>query len=286
MANAMRDQRTMLRGGSGPRAARANRRSGRGKFVNFYEDLGISTTPEKAQAIREEEARFQSVASEQRGKIADAQGKLGAAQGQLKEFKGETPDVKSAVDDAYSKVQKSWVPVKVAEPRLYQGTGNLDSGYKDAIRRKTGADERGVISTYRLPQEQVDALNESSSISSQWEDGSLVVYDRVRIPGDSSPEDIYYPGTMNNAIKDLTSNVETKLRDALTDEVGSALTTRSENISEQEGMLGEYQGQISGAQAELSAAEQRREDQWAAIRGDQEQRLENMRKIFENLEVS
>lgn len=111
-------------------------REGRGQFVNYYEDLGLSTTPESATAIRDEEATFQSQLKEEKGNIATATSALKDAQSKLSQAKSSLMNYDQAMDHAWNsfKSQTPYTTVTVKgigqEP---DRTYSFPTQYKDYV---------------------------------------------------------------------------------------------------------------------------------------------------------
>ena len=94
----LRGRRDTIDTGSGEKRVNTRMpiRTGRGSFVNYYEDLGISTSPELAENIRKEEEEFQekikinkALAEKQRQTNASSASTLASTQSQLNKAKTE-----------------------------------------------------------------------------------------------------------------------------------------------------------------------------------------------------
>lgn len=251
----------------GGRAAHTSR----GSFVNYYDDLKISTTPEQARKVREEEAAFNTQVGELKGKIDSSRSTLDqqrtAAQSKIDAAASKIPDVpgyKEALSSAWSQTKKTFVPIRVVSNGKIEGT-------------------------YMLPKEAAENLAKEKGITTSWANGGFNVDVRVqggRIRG----------AELHKALGDATNSVYNKFVTSVTPKLTESIKSAKGQVSQAQGVLKGAQNQlneqytaasseIATAQGALDAKTAARNMQWETIRDNYEKKKATIAQIFANMKV-
>lgn len=242
----------------------------RGNFVNYYDDLKISTTPEGAGKIREEEAAFkkelaarQKEVNRQRS-LVEAQ--YAAGQEQLAAAYGNLPDIpgyKEALADSWKKAKGSFVPIRVVSNGQIEGT-------------------------YMLPKEAAESLAKEKGLTTSWANGGFNVDVRAqgRVRG----------AELHTALGEATNSVYNKFVTEATPKITSALKSAKGELSSAQGVLKGAESSLneqytaassslSAAEAALAATKAKRAMEWKNIRETYEKKKETIAQIFSNMKV-
>lgn len=266
----------------------------RGSFVNFYDDLGISSTAEGAEKIRGDEAKFQGQLASERAKLRKAQSQASSAQAQLNKARGQVdtsfkqtqaqlnaakaqiPGFDTAIKKAWSSTQKGFVPVRIVDP----------SGKK-------------VEATYMLPKEAISQIAKSTdgfeqkfvddgknyNISSRHASGKIAgqeLHDALR----GASQDVY-----GAFVKQASPSVAKQLGYSVAQLNAATQSSQSQfdkaygTIGKQQSQLDSAKSQIAASQGLLSGTEKAREDMWTDVRGKYQQKKDTLRELFSNLKV-
>lgn len=252
---------------TGGRTAHMNR----GNFVNYYDDLKISTTPEKARVLREEETAFNTQVGEIKAKIGKSKSLLeqqkAAGQAKIDAAAGKIPDVpgyKEALDQAWQSTKKTFVPIRVVSNGKIEGT-------------------------YMLPKEAAENLAKEKGITTSWANGGFNVDVRVqggRIRG----------AELHKALGDATNSVYNKFVTSVTPKLTESIKSAKGQVSQAQGVLQGAQKQlneqytsasseIAAAQGSLDAKTAARNMQWETIRDNYEKKKATIAQIFANMKV-
>jgi len=234
--------------GTGQRAEHLSR----GQFVNYYEDLGFSATPEGAKQIRADEAKFQSNIKESQSDINAAQKEVDAANARLDAEAAKLPGFDDALATGWKEAQGGFVTIFVGTP------GNIEGKYK-------------------LPKESVPNLVGSGFEVVNLGTGKWGVSPTIqgRTVGaelhqtlQNSRDSVY-----NQYVKEATPVIK---------------RTLAENSSALQGFRDEvagHQGQVDAAQSVLKGNVAAREQMWADEQGKYQGKLDTMNTIFKSLTV-
>lgn len=252
---------------AGDRATHMNR----GNFVNYYDDLKVSTTPEKARVLREEENTFNTQVGEIKQKIGKSKSLLeqqkAASQAKINAAASKIPDVpgyKEALSSAWNQTKKTFVPIRVVSNGKIEGT-------------------------YMLPKEAAENLAKEKGITTSWANGGFNVDVRVqggRIRG----------AELHKALGDATNSVYNKFVTSVTPKLTESIKSAKGQVSEAQGVLKGAQNQlneqytaasseIATAQGALDAKTAARNMQWETIRSNYEKKKETIAQIFANMNV-
>ncbi len=236
---------------------------GRGTFVNWYEDLGISTTEPAAVQIRKEEADFASKIAEREGKINEARNRVSAAQSQIdarrKEIEGvEIPELEGAVETSWNQFKSTLTPVRVI------GRGDQ------------------IEAVYYLPRETADNLiNKRGIFATYVGDNVLNVMAK-----DYRNQELHDP--LREAAISLENQYRAQAQEQIAGQLGEAYGTVNEarrKLEESQGEVSRAQGEISSAEGLLQGIKGTHQQQWNEIHSKYQQRSDKMKSILENIMV-
>lgn len=248
-----------------------DKHTNRGSFVNYYDDLKVSTTPEQARLLREEELAFHNQMGEIKGKIDSSRSSLdqqrASAQAQIDAAAGKIPDVpgyKDALDSAWQSTKKTFVPIRVVSNGKIEGT-------------------------YMLPKEAAENLAKEKGIKTSWANGGFNVDVRVqggRIRG----------AELHKALGDATNSVYNQFVTSVTPKLTSSIKDAKSQVSKAQGVLKNAQNQlneqytsasseIATAQGAVDAKTAARAMQWETIRNNYEKKKATIAQIFANMKV-
>lgn len=288
----LREQRQKVDTGRGePRVAQGRaEHQGRGAFVNFYEDLGISTVEPAAQQMRAEEKDFQAKVSTRKAEIEgyrnQYQGALSQVQGsrsqwdtannQLSEAAKNLPGLSDAVNQSWDQYRSTMAPVRVV-------SGN------------------NVEQTYYLPKDVINSLNSEAfnrgdgSYTGNWVDNGAYYNVDVRVKGQG--------GSRGQELHELLSNtygqVESQYKSRAAEQLAAQLSAANSSISNQASVLGAagiqlaanesavglYGASLSAAEGELQGTIAARQAQWDKLHERYNQRAEQMDSILSSIDV-
>lgn len=249
---------------------------GRGTFVNWYEDLGISTTQPAADKIRKEEAEYKQKVAEQEARIAEArskynqaQGQLGAAQGELSGKYNEVnsiklPELQNAVDDSWNQFKSTLLPVRIVGPG-------------DAIE-----------ATYYLPKETANNFVGKPGIFGGFVDGGVNLMVK-----NYRNQELHDP--LREAAISLETQYRTKAQEQIAKELGIAqgdinsaygqLNSTQEQLNQAASQISAYGAEVSSAEGMLQGTKKQHKQQWDEIHGKYKARSDKMKSILENIMV-
>lgn len=271
---AVRDERTMLRGSGTQRAQRASIDTGtgekrlageraghtsRGQFMDYYKDLGFSTTAQGAKDVRADEAKFQGQIKKGKAQVNEAQSAYDKAMGEVALAKGKIPtNVGKALESAYGKYSGGLTTINVVDP----------SGTK-------------IEQSYRLPKEVATKLANEKGLASAWvgDKGNVFNISTRTTDGKIVGQELHT--AMNDAVSGVKSKFYEQATPALLEQMGMA----KKSIADAEAQLAQRGGEISAAKTMLAGQQQQRDQMWSDIRGDYVKKLDTMEQIFGNFKV-
>lgn len=252
---------------------------GRGSFVNWYKDLGVSTTEPAAQQLRNDESDFQSRIAEKRAKVNEAKGQLGSAWGELGSQEaalnaaaGQVPDLGSAVQGSWDQFRSSFIPVRVIEGDTQWVGDTAAEGGGWQTKESVGA-------TYYFPKEVAESLMGQKGIVGSWSDNGFNVYARHY-----NNKDLH--SIFSSQANILESSYKEKAANQIAGQLGSAqydLSGQYAQLGEAKGTLSGYQTQVDIAEEDLNTAIAKRQAQWDELRGKQSDKLDKMNEILSGL---
>jgi hypothetical protein len=256
---------------------------GRGTFMNWYQDLGISTTEPAAKQMRTEEADFQSKVSEKRARVQEARGQLQGAWGelagqeaQLDKAKGSIPSAGKVVGDAWSNFQSSLVPIRVSEVKSVRNNDAQWGPGPDWV------DETVSTSTYYFPKDLAAKLAKEEGLKFTPNDSGGI--DIIGAYGTAKKLNQVF--TSQAAI--LESSYKEKASREYAGQVGaatSALSGQYAQLGEAKGRLSESQTQVDVAQRDLDSAVAMRQKQWDDLHNKYKGKIDKMNEIFSGLSI-
>ena len=315
MTTEIRDARETRGVLGGDQRADRNRHVDRGQYLNYYDELGFSSTAEGKDAMMAQEAEFQGGVTEQRGILGTAQssvdtGYAGVATAQseldasykagyseLQDVKFEAADPRAIADSSWNSSSHTSSLFKITtvySPEYNTRTAGGDSGnpiYDPWYNTKTS-------NTYYLPPDM------AKQVVDNFGSGTKVVGDTVYMSSDAIPgslndlnnsvhtlyntyKDTYYSTVYGEVAKanDKNRSIYDTQMAAAYDGLNTSYATGNEQLSAASSSWDTQQGEITTATNELNYAVTAREGEWTALRSDYQDKLQNMREIFGGLSI-
>jgi len=237
---------------------------GRGSFINYYEDLGISTTRPAADQIRKEEADWRSKVAEQESRVADARGKLTSAYGELGSRESQLagtklPQLNTAVDKAWGSFKSTLTPIRVIGPN-------------DTIE-----------ATYYLPKDAANTLVGQRGLFASWENDNTVLNVMAKN---------YRNAEVHEPLRSSSATLESEYRNKAQTQIAAELGIASGQLNSAANQLGAVKGELAGYDAQISQAEgalaglkQIHQKKWDDIHSKYNERSAKMQDILNSLMV-
>lgn len=264
----LRAQRESIDTGQGTQRTAGNiqreQHIGRGTFLNWYDDLGISTTRPAADQIRKEESEYKARVSEQENKLSDVRGKLSGAYSELASQESQIsgtklPQLNAAVEKAWGGFKSTLTPVRVMGPN-------------DTIE-----------ATYYLPRDAANELVGKRGLFATWVDDNKYLNVMVK---DYRNQELHDP--LRSGAATLESEYRSKAQESIAKELGiasSQLGAAANQIGEAKGTLSGYDAQISAAEGALSSVKQQHQQKWDDIHNKYNERRDKMKEILGSLSI-
>ena len=271
-----RQQRQEVDTGTGEKRIPGNRAAhmSRGNFVNFYDDLGISATPDSAKRIRADEATFKQKVGEEKGRLNEARGKYNDSLSKIQAAESELAGVESGIpgfNEAYSKAFNEYRSQNLVKTTVVSGSNNTPEG------------------TYYVPAGTLQSYAQSGMYYINEANGQAYISTKVKGFGERGAEIHQSLGTAQMQIENEFSKQAAPL---IAQQLGAAQSSFDSQMSGQLSQLndaraqvGQYGAQVSAAEAQLRATEQRRAAEWADIHAKYEKRKNTMNEIFGGFNV-
>lgn len=266
-----RAQRGALRGDGG-----RDRRRTKGQFKQYYEDAGVSTTPEAYGQWKKGEEEYRSKVASERAKIKKAQGEYSSAKGSLSSMQSELdkaqsniPGVREAIDKSWKKFEGSFVPVRVVDP----------SGTK-------------VEAVYKLPKSAIASLQKDLGGFEQKyvEDGKFYNISTRHNKGPIRGQEIH--DALSGASKDIKLGYYKQALPEATKAIGSAQSQFASEKSSAQSKLNQASSQLAGTGAKIDTAKSRlaqsesmHNEDIQRVRSEYQDKLNKMKEIFGGLSV-
>ena len=240
----------------------------RGSFVNYYDDLGISTTASGAKEIRSNEAKFNQTIAEQQGKVSGVKGQLEGAyksgQEQISAAWDQLPGYKEAISESWNKTQKSLTPVHVVH-----GTG----------------DDFVTEGTYYLPKEALEDLQKQEGVAYRWDDkGNFYVDTRTSKGGRTIGQELH--DAFRQGQEDYYNAWYGQSAPAIAKQINEGRTALGEASNQLETSYATQSGEIGAAQSIIDSAVGQRNMDWAKMREDYTRKKATIAEIFGNFKVA
>lgn len=240
---------------------------GRGTFINWYDDLGISTTRPRADQMREQEKQWQSSYEERSGKVQEVRGKVDSAYGELEGKQKEVnkamasiPSLDSAVNKAWGSFKSTLTPVRVV------GKGDVVEG------------------TYMVPREVADKFVGQRGIFASWEGEEKNILNVVA--KNYRNKELHEP--LLNAAQMTETAYKMKAQEDLAKQLGVAykqVGQANEGLNASRAELAGYEGQVSSAEGMLKGAKDQHQKEWDDLHGKYNEKINRMQEIFQSLQV-
>ena len=240
----------------------------RGSFVNYYDDLGISTTASGAKEIRANEAKFNQTIAEQQGKIGGAreqlEGAYTAGQSQISAAWGNLPGYKEAISESWNKAQKDLTPIHVVH-----GTG----------------DDFVTEGTYYLPKEALDDLQKQEGIAYRWDDkGNFYVDVKTSKGGRTIGQELH--DAFRQGQEDYYNSWYSQAAPTIAQQIDQGAAALNAASSQLESSYASQSGEIGTAQSIIDSATGQRNMDWAKMRDDYAKKKATIAEIFGNFNVA
>lgn len=241
--------------------------TGRGNYINYYDDLKLSTTPENAQLIRKQESDFNSEVATNQNKIKEAEGVLSSQyaeqQAKLAAAERDLPGFNEALKDSWKKQQKSFVSVNV-------------------VRNEKG--KYITEGTYYLPRETAESLAKDKAVATNWgADGKFYVDVKTAKGGR------YIGAELHTAFQKGSDQIYNQWYVATAPNLKKSIIEAQNQINKSEGLLNSSyitaKGQIGTAQGQIDSATSNRAAQWEQLRNDYLKKKDTIAQIFSNMKV-
>lgn len=239
----------------------------RGDYINYYDDLGFSTTQEHADILKQEEANFQSSA-------ADYQNQLDTNTSDLN-TKYQTKLGK--IDEAYASLD----PVKILD-NLWKETSsdfiNINVVKQDG---KGGYITEG---TYHLPRATAEDLAKKKGVATNWDDEGNFYVDVKTAKGGRYIGQELHEG-FSQGEKDIYQQWYTQAAPLVMSQVREGkgvLAGANAQLNEQ---YTTSAGSLGQSQITLDSAKNQRTMDWEKLRNDYQKKKETIKSILSNTTV-
>lgn len=266
------------------------RTRGRGSVVNYYKDLGFSTTQPAYEKWRAEEDIYQTSKARDYGIINKNKSIIAQAENEYNNYQLKLPELQTDPDKYYQEHKSSLLPVKVVDLKAMPNAKNQPSfkdgkwGYWDVAE----VGKYGVIitpdlyeeeATYYLPQ---DAISKMEGIRTYTgKNGELLVSTVSKGPNKTIGDKLHE--AFGNAQEEYAS----KYKSAVSSQLSSAIDAQNQQTSAFDTEKQKAWNQISSAKAELTAAEESlkatealRSKQMSTLRGNYQKKINTLKEIF------
>lgn len=285
-ANDKRVERETVDTGTGTKRLAGNRAEhmSRGNFVNFYDDLGISATSDRADVVRQDEATFQGKVAEQKGILQGAQSEWNSANSQVQSAQGEVDQANKELDKAASEI-----------PGYQEAYDKAFSAYKSQNLANVAIvnPNNQIEAYYAVPAATVYGYAETGQFYINPASDGVTYISTAGKGGEHYGNDLHVGfGTAalqveNEFSKQAAPQIAAELSKANSsvqsqqNELSSAYRT----VEEQQGQLDVAQSKIDSSRSVLQSTEASRAKQWADIHATYEKRKNTMREIFGGFKV-
>lgn len=263
----LRAKRASIDTGTGERRVSDTGRAkhiGRGTFVNWQDDLGISATEGEAKDIREKDAKFKEGIAERYKPLDEAEGKLVAAEG----------EVAAGYDTIESDLKrlKTW----------YGWNPNVTGAQAQAKAVKTVKGINGGPLPSMMTPSDADT---DESFAAKVEAAAKEREARVRAVVQANPElygdetGSWDPYRGETKFKKLPGGAKAKVRGALTSNLNT-IETNKQMLRDATASIGTQRGVLQGHRDVVKGYEDLDKQQWAKVHSDYKRRQETMKKIL------
>jgi len=273
MANEVRSG--MLRGaraetGEGARSGNTNRGShvGRGTYVDYYKDIGISTTKEGAKQFKDTKAAHDAAVAAAQAEIDAAnqqvESQYAAGQSAIKDASGKIPEFNKALQTAWKTSTSDFVKVNVVKQ---DGKG----GYI-------------TEGTYSLPKTAAQDLAKKQGVATNWgKDGQFYVDVKTSQGGRYIGEELH------TAFSQGEKDIYNKWYVSAAPQIKRGILDNKAEIGKATGMLGESyatnKGMVNASQVQVDSAKEIAGQDWQKMKDDYNKKKATIASIFGNFKV-
>lgn len=263
---------------------------GRGSYIDYYGDLGFSTTAAAHDKWGKEEALYQKQKAEDMSIINKNKSLIAKAQKEYDNYRFVAPNIEKEAEKSYWENNKNLLPIRVVDivggrDKTYLTNPDTDAiGLSEAKKPEYGkwgeilSDPKRyrIEATYYLPEE---ALKKMQGIRTYTgADGSLLVSTKSKGPNKTVGQELH------DAFRDAQDEYAAKYKTEATRQMSNAI---NQQRSAFDASKQQYLDQLTQARADTQAAEERiqgnqqlRIDQLNKLRQTYQNRLDTMRSIF------
>lgn len=255
--------------GSGYGAQARDAQAGRGAFINYYDDLDLNASADRANSIRKEEKDFNSQMSAQQASV---------------------DKYKSDLDKGYGDALGTIGAAGVEFPHSY--TEALETSWKDTqknfVKVNVYTDDK-FEQSYLLPKEAAEQLSKDAfdggegHFASLWTDDGLNV--DTRPVGIGTP----YGQELHQALIDGQTDIYNQWYTQNATKIQESYNKGFKAFQDAYSSLGtQYAtgtGNVDTAQATIDNSITKRKNEWDTIRGDQKRRTDNNRGVLSSLQI-
>lgn len=235
----------------------------RGDFVNFYDDLGISTTQWQADEMRAQEAAFQGAKADQEGVLSSAQGKYESAEGDI-------ADQQALLDKAYKDM-----------PEFQTALDDSWGEHKNTLTNFSVVDKNNnVLGSYYLPDKVGENFMGQPGVWGNKVDGTFYVGTK----GGEAYEALMT--SLDTGALEYRTQYMSQAGPAIAKQLGIGLSSLGDASSKLQAARTDvelYGGQVDTARRDLGNTVAARDQQWADIHGEYQSRLDTMKEVFGGL---
>jgi len=235
----------------------------KGSFVNYYDDLGISSTAAGAKDIRQKESDYSTSIKDQQGKIDTAnkevQTQYAAGKSQINKAWDALPGYKEGVSTAWNANKKSLTPINVV--------------------RQDGKGGYTTEGTYYLPKSVAEKLAETKGVATSWgPKGEFYIDAKTSEGGRYIGEELHTE--LGQGQKDYYNTWYTQSAPVIAGQIKKAEGQIGSAESALESSYATGKGQIGAAQTTIDSAIYKHDSDWEKVRSDYQARKDTMAKIF------
>lgn len=242
---------------------------GRGTLINYYDDLGISTSEGNANQIRTEEKTFNDTVSQQQAAINryknDLEKGYENAKGSISSAQSEFPSTYSeAIKNSWEETQKGFMKVNVYTNNKFE-------------------------SSYLLPKEAVLELQKTSFNGQEGHYASLMTKEGLNVDtrpvGISSPYGKELHESLQQGVTDTYNQWYTKSAPIIQENFDKGYEAFKSAYNSLSSQYATGNDNYQTAQTDLDKATLQRAGEWDTIRTGQKNRTENMKGVLSNLNI-
>lgn len=277
----------------GSRDNEADRGRGRGAFLQYYDDLGFSSTPAAHAQWKEEETNYQNMRSKELSSIAEYESQINKYREQVEAAKKSIPSVRSATEKAWAKHKSQdlkpvtpvskWKSEWTGEWKLRQATGDGTDEMEKVYKRVPIPME-----TLYLHPDQIHSLSQDKDMKKVLKPQEMEEYPELgTLVNTSYRSRMFQPGRAKGTQKDILHALNTAQEEYYNKYITAVGAKNREEIGKANSLIAGKEGELAGAMASVEAAKNKiatidsfRKQQMDNLRKDYNDKINTMREIF------